>query len=272
MSDFYTRVRKVLLTSSPEEKVRLSGRLYEDWYAGRLSREPLQEPGGGEVESFPAPGRPAQPKLVRPRDLKQRKLSSEEGRAALIHAICHIEFNAINLALDAVYRFRHLPDAYYTDWLQVAREEAYHFSLLEERLKEMGYAYGDFPAHNGLWEMALKTEGDVLHRMALVPRVYEARGLDVTPPMMQRLREAGEERAVAILEIILRDEIGHVKIGNRWYYWACERAGCEPVATFRRLIKQYMNNKLAAGFNYEARIEAGFSEMELRELEASLKV
>ncbi|MEJ2654165.1 MAG: ferritin-like domain-containing protein [Acidihalobacter sp.] len=149
--------------------------------------------------------------------MPRRGLGTREGRAALVHAVAHIEFNAINLALDAVYRFRSLPRAYYDDWLRVADEEARHFMLLADRLTDFGMRYGDLPAHNGLWEMAVKTADDWLLRMALVPRVLEARGLDVTPGMIERLRQAGDMETVAALEVILREEVGHVAIGSRWF-------------------------------------------------------
>lgn len=254
------------MCSLPTEKCRLAKALYEDW---RATDMPLVD---GVVQSVPVPGRPERPELVAPRQLKHRKLTTTEGRAALIHAITHIEFNAINLALDAVYRFRGLPRAFYADWLQVAAEEAYHFDLLHQRLTALGYDYGDFPAHNGLWEMACKTDHDVMKRMALVPRVYEARGLDVTPGMMQRLKQAGDTQTVEILEIILREEIGHVQIGNRWYYWACEQRGLEPIRTFRELVREAMPKGMLTQFNYPARIEAGFTEEELKSLEASLSL
>ncbi len=212
------------------------------------------------------PGRPDKPDLIEPEKLKQRKLGSETGRATLIHAIAHIEFNAINLALDAVYRFRGMPDAYYGEWLKVASEEAYHFSLLNHRLKKMGYHYGDFPAHNGLWEMVLKTAHDVLIRMALVPRVLEARGLDVTPGMMERLKKAGDSETVDILEIILRDEIGHVAIGSRWFKYACKQRGLNPEKTFRELLVEYMGGVLRGPFHTEARLKAGFTQEEMDEL------
>ncbi|MEE9352035.1 MAG: ferritin-like domain-containing protein, partial [Thiotrichaceae bacterium] len=209
------------------------------------------------------PGRPEKPELVPVNQVKRRKLTTEEGRATLIHAIAHIEFNAINLALDAVYRFRDMPDDYYTDWLQVASEEAYHFSLLEVRLQQMGYVYGDMPAHNGLWESCINTEHDVMVRMALVPRVLEARGLDVTPGMMEKLQSVGDQQTVDILAIILRDEIGHVRIGSRWFHYCCEQRQLEPEATFLNLIKEYMDGALRGPFHREARLQAGFTEQEL---------
>lgn len=255
-----------LMCAEPGAKCELAKRAYQQWINNELV---LQD---GVVESVEVPGRPERPELVAPRNLKQRKLTSPEGLAALIHAIAHIEFNAINLALDAVYRFRGLPADFYGDWLRVAFEESEHYELLIDRLTKSGYLYGDFPAHNGLWEMARRTDQDVLERMALVPRVYEARGLDVTPGMMERLRSAGDHETVAILEVILREEIGHVKIGNRWYHWVCEQAQLEPMETFRKLVREAMPKGLLTQFNYPARIEAGFTEQELKELEASLNV
>jgi len=216
------------------------------------------------------PGRPATPQLVSPRELKQRAVTSVDGRAALLHALAHIEFNAINLALDALWRFDALPSAYYDDWLQVAAEEAYHFSLLVSHLRTLGdqYDYGCFPAHDGLWDMARRTSGDWLARLALVPRTLEARGLDASPPIKAKLSSAGDKAGAAILDIILRDEIGHVAIGNRWYRWGCERAGCEPVETYARLAAQYGAPRLRGPFNLEARRAAGFDDAELAALQA----
>jgi len=259
----YQAAHAVLMLDDPATKLTAAAELRARWQAGELARAVAPSP-----EPIEVPGRPARPLLVHPREVPQRKLSSPEGRAALVHAIAHIEFNAINLALDAVYRFRDMPDAYYGDWLQVAAEEAYHFSLLRDRLAELGHDYGDLPAHNGLWEMAVKTAHDVLVRMALVPRVLEARGLDVTPGMMERLRQVGDERTVGLLEIILRDEIGHVAIGSRWYAWCCERRGLEPQATFLALLDEYMTGRLRGPFHEEARRQAGFSEAELAKLHA----
>lgn len=214
------------------------------------------------------PGRPARPELVPPLAVSHRSMRTVEGRAALIHALAHIEFNAINLALDAIWRFGGLPRAYYADWLQVAAEEALHFSLLSEHLQTQGFYYGDFPAHNSLWDMAEKTAGDVLARIALVPRTLEARGLDASPSVRAKLAQAGDQAAAAILDIILRDEIGHVAIGNRWYRWLCESRALEPVATYAELAAQYKAPPLRGPFNLEARRAAGFSETELAALGA----
>jgi uncharacterized ferritin-like protein (DUF455 family) len=209
------------------------------------------------------PGRPLQPALVPPREVKHRSMASLEGRAAMIHALAHIEFNAINLALDAIWRFAGMPPDYYVDWLRVAREEAYHFSLLATHLRTLGYAYGDFSAHNSLWELTEKTSHDVVARMALVPRMMEARGLDASPRTRAKLAQAGDEDAAAIIDIILRDEIGHVAIGNRWYGWLCRERQLEPLATFAALAVQYKAPILRGPFNLEARRAAGFSEQEL---------
>lgn len=236
--------------------------LYTDWYVDALLNSE-EAPATSIVE----PGRPAKPELVAPRALARRSAYTPEGRAALIHALCHIEFNAINLALDAVYRFRQMPREYYTDWLQVAKEEAYHFGLLEQHLATLGYRYGDFPAHNGLWEMALATDHDVLVRMALVPRVMEARGLDVTPSIMDKLSTAGDEDAVAILQIIQRDEVGHVEIGTRWYRYVCAQRGLDAFATFKQLLKQYLKGQVKGPYDIAMRKRAGFSDEELAYLE-----
>jgi len=234
--------------------------LITNWKESNLNRDK------SELVKIDIPGRPENPELINPSELKQRKLGSELGRATLIHAILHIEFNAINLALDAVYRFRDMPDDYYGDWLKVASEEAYHFSLLEKRLNDMGYAYGDMPAHNGLWEMVLKTDHDVLIRMALVPRVLEARGLDVTPGMIEKLNKVGDKETVDILDIILRDEIGHVAIGSYWFKYCCQLQDLEPKQTFRNLLIEYMGGGPNKPLHQEARLQAGFSQDEIDEL------
>jgi uncharacterized ferritin-like protein (DUF455 family) len=219
---------------------------------------------------FPAPaglpGCPARPELRSHLDVPKRSPFTREGLAALLHAVTHIEFNAINLALDAAWRFPGMPRDYYLDWVKVAAEEAHHFSLLRAQLQGMGYDYGDFPAHTGLWDMIAKTEGDVLARMALVPRTLEARGLDATPPMQAKLRRVGTPdalRAVEILDIILRDEIDHVAIGNHWYRYLCSQRGLEPIATYAELARSYGAPRLKGPLNLDARRQAGFDEAEL---------
>ena len=262
-NDFYTTVLQCLAEPDTARKCALTQAAWTALQAGQLIICPAQHGASRD-----APGRPELPRLVAPRELPRRRLHSIAGRAALLHALAHIEFNAINLALDAVCRFANMPEAYYRDWALVAAEEAYHFGMLRDRLQTLGYAYGDLPAHNGLWEMALQTGHDVLLRMALVPRVLEARGLDVTPGMMERLREAGDTESVAILEIILRDEIGHVAIGSRWFEYVCAQRNLVPAATFRALLSEHLPGRVKGPFHRAAREQAGFSAEELDDLEA----
>jgi uncharacterized ferritin-like protein (DUF455 family) len=209
------------------------------------------------------PGRPQKPNLVPPLSLPKRSMRTDEGRAALIHALAHIEFNAINLALDAIWRFDDMPANYYTDWLKVAAEEAYHFNLLNAHLKQLGFAYGDFDGHDSLWEMVDRTKDDVLARMALVPRTMEARGLDASPSLRNKFAQVGDHQMADILDIILRDEIGHVAIGNHWFNWLCSQRQLDPISTFENLCNQYRAPKLKPPFNLQARREAGFTETEL---------
>jgi uncharacterized ferritin-like protein (DUF455 family) len=232
------------------------------WEEGRV---PL-DMQAAHVPDCAIPGRPARPELVPPLNVKPRSMRTLEGRAALIHALAHIEFNAINLALDAIWRFAGMPREYYADWLRVAAEEALHFSLLAAHLRTLGFAYGDFPAHNSLWDMAEKTGGDVLARIALVPRTLEARGLDASPGVRAKLAQAGDDAAAAILDIILRDEIGHVAVGNRWFGWLCDQRGIDPVAGYAELAVRYKAPPLRGPFNLDARRAAGFTETELAAL------
>lgn len=249
----------VLMLCDPAEKCAATRALQSSWMQARL--QAAAEPDC--VEPIIEPGRPRRPILVDGRDVPRRGIGSREGHAALLHAIAHIEFNAINLALDCVHRFRSMPPAFHQDWLQVAAEEAHHFGLVRERLQALGFDYGGFPAHNGLWLMACRTAHDLLARMALVPRVLEARGLDATPPIMARLRSIGDERSVAVLEVILRDEIGHVAIGDRWFRLLCAQRGLEPEATYLALIDSFDAPRPHPPLHREARRAAGFSEAEL---------
>ncbi|OBV37898.1 ferritin-like domain-containing protein [Janthinobacterium psychrotolerans] len=236
--------------------------------AAMAQARPAPDPAAALQAQGAIPGRPGRPELVPPRLVGRRSMITQEGRAMLVHALAHIEFNAMNLALDALWRFPDMPPEYYTDWLQVAAEEATHYSLLVAHLDVLGHAYGDFPAHDSLWEMVDKTRGDVLARMALVPRTLEARGLDAIPPLRAKLAQAGDMAAAAILDIILRDEVGHVEIGNRWYGYLCERRGLDLRATYAELAARYEAPTLRGPFNLEARRRAGFSELELSDLPA----
>ena len=229
----------------------------------KLSIDTSQYPCGVQGMHQTVPGRPIKPELVAPLSLPKRSMRTLEGRVALIHALAHIEFNAINLALDAIWRFDNMPENYYNDWLKVAAEEAYHFSLLNAHLQTLGYEYGSFSGHNSLWEMVDRTKSDVLARMALVPRTMEARGLDASPALRNKFAQIGDLKMVAILDIILRDEIGHVAIGNHWFNWLCIEQTLEPITTFEQLCQQYSAPKLKPPFNLEARRLAGFSEAEL---------
>jgi uncharacterized ferritin-like protein (DUF455 family) len=257
----HARCRAALLAGDPEEKARLARALAADWRAGRLDRDD-QDP----AEPIPQPGLPPRLQLVPPRKLARRGTHTPEGRANLFHAVAHIEFSAINLALDAVYRFRGLPDAYYHDWLQVAEEEVGHFELIRAHLRTLGCDYGDLPAHDSLWAAACATADDPLARMALVPRYLEARGLDVNPGMQDRLREAGDLEGVAILEVILRDEIGHVARGDHWFRYLCAQRGLDPETSYRELVQRHIRSPWHGPFHCAARRQAGFSEGELRAL------
>ncbi len=264
MTDLHAAARRCLDATDPAEKLQLTHAAWQALQAGELR----PDPAASAPAPIAAPGRPTRPLLVNARQVPQRGLGSEEGRAALVHAVAHIEFNAINLAWDAVYRFRGMPEAYYRDWASCAADEARHFAMLATRLAELGHAYGDFDAHDGLWAMAEKTAHHDTARMALVPRVLEARGLDVTPGMIERLRHLGDARTVAILEVILREEVAHVAAGTRWYLHCCARDGVEPVETFFALLQQYMGVSLRGPFNRPARLEAGFVSAELDRLAA----
>lgn len=221
--------------------------------------------GAGEKLSAPrpGPGRAAQPLLLPHTQLKAKSMATPEGRAMLVHAIAHIELNAIDLALDVVWRFAGMPEAFYTDWVRIAQEEAKHFGLLRQHLVDMGFDYGDFPAHNSLWDMAERTQDDLLARIGLVPRTLEARGLDASPGVKNKLVSAGDHRAGEILDIILHDEIGHVAAGNRWFRHLCAERGLDPVHSYAQLMARYDAPKLRPPFNMAARRLAGFEQAEL---------
>jgi len=261
--NLYDVVYEALMECDPDAKCVAATRALEDFRGGLLAAVASSAP----AQPIALPGLPQKLALVSPLEVRHRGLGTPEGRAALIHALVHIEFNAINLALDAVYRFRDMPAAFYDDWLKVAAEEAYHFTLLRDHLRGLGYEYGDFTAHNGLWDMANKTAHDPLVRMALVPRLLEARGLDVTPGIRNKLVSAGDQAVAPILDIILRDEVGHVGIGNRWFGALCAQQGLQPATTFAALLKTYEASPPRPPINREARIAAGFEEDELAWIE-----
>ncbi len=248
---------QALLVRSPQEKVRLVQALSGDTIDCAAT---IKHPMG-------IPGRPERPQIVSALKVRQRSMLTTAGRAALIHSLAHIEFNAINLALDIIWRFPGMPAAFYADWLKVAKDEAYHFGLLSDHLGTLDHVYGDFPAHDGLWEMADRTQGDLLARLALVPRTLEARGLDASPPMRAKLAGAGDHAGARIIDIILRDEITHVAIGNAWYRRLCDERGLDAVAHYRVLAETYRAPRLRGPFNLEARRAAGFTDLELQALQ-----
>jgi uncharacterized ferritin-like protein (DUF455 family) len=251
----------ILASTDPQRKVSQLQQLFGDYHQQRVT---LDSGRGLDVPHTGIPGRPIKPELVPPLQVPKRKMDSREGRASLLHSLAHIEFNAMNLALDAIWRFPNMPDQYYEDWLKVAKEEAYHFSLVNEHMHSFGFTYGDFPAHNSLWEMVERTADAVIARMALVPRTMEARGLDAVPGIRDRFKQVKDETAVEILEIILHDEIGHVLIGNRWFNFLCEKDLLSPITAYRELAKKYRAPILKPPFNIAARQQAGFTAEELQ--------
>ncbi len=259
-NSLFAMARACLGASELESKLVLVLSMRDEWQAGGLS---IKETALPDVRDA---GRPARPQLVHPRELPRRSTSTQQGRLALIHAVAHIEFNAINLACDAVFRFQQMPRSYYDDWVRVAAEEAEHFSMLRGYLIDEDCDYGDFPGHNGLWDMALRTAEDPLTRMAMVPRMLEARGLDVTPGMIERFRILGDTRMVEILSLILKEEIGHVEIGSRWFHYLCAQRGLEPERTYLDLLTHFLNGEIRCPLNLKARRQAGFSETELESL------
>jgi len=252
---------RALRVADPGERCVAVGSLAA--FDGTIDTEAaLAEPPG-------VPGRPARPPLVAPGAVAPRAVGTAEGRAALLHALAHIEFNAIGLALDHLWRFAGLPEEYYRDWLRVAIEEAHHFALLRGRLLDAGHDYGDFPAHDGLWEMARRSADDPLWRMALVPRTLEARGLDASPAVRAKFLAIGDAESARVIDVILRDEIGHVAVGNRWFRHLCERRGLAVDTTYREAVRRCRAPRLRGPFNVAARLRAGFTPEEIDELQRS---
>lgn len=262
MKNLFILLDKALRETDALAKAEQTQAIWQLYLSGSLIVEPIPR-----HDDLLIAGRPVKPQLVAHEAVQKRKLSSQEGYGAMLHAICHIEFNAINLALDAAWRFRQMPIEFAIDWLKVAAEEAQHFLLMRARLQAFGYDYGDFPAHGNLWDMAYKTAFDPLLRMALVPRVLEARGLDVTPAIREKVKQQGDMATCDVLDIIYRDEVGHVKIGNQWYLYLCQMRDLEPMALFRQLISHFDLFIFRGFVNKEARERAGFSAFELALLE-----
>jgi uncharacterized ferritin-like protein (DUF455 family) len=260
MSELRQTALELLSITDPKMKVERVSQLFADYHLQLID---LDVSASFNSKGMALPGRPQKPELVPPLSVPKRKMDTLEGRLSLLHSLAHIEFNAMNLALDAIWRFSDMPKQYYEDWLKVAKEEAYHFSLIEGHLQSVGVAYGDFPAHNSLWEMVERTADAVIARMALVPRTMEARGLDAVPAIRDRFKQVKDQRVVEILEIILSDEVGHVLIGNQWFNFLCTKDGLSPVKAYQELARAYRAPVLRGPFNLEARKQAGFTVEEL---------
>lgn len=244
----------VLREPEPAAKIALGAAAAKSWHAGSITDV-------GDCRPSPRPARPAKPELRRPGDMPRRSTSGQRGRIALLHAIAHIELNAVDLAWDLIARFANpdLPRAFYDDWVQVAADEGRHFTMLVERLAELQASYGDLPAHDGLWQAAEETAGDLTTRLAVVPMLLEARGLDVTPAMADKLRGGGDDTSADILRLIYKEEISHVAVGRYWFEWSCQRQGLAPIAHWRALIGRHFKGILKPPFNHAARNQAGMA-------------
>lgn len=245
-----------ILSTDLDEKTELAQEAARRWHARRLSlRSPL------DPDLPERPGRPAKPELVPPKATEKRSLHTLPGRIAMLHALAHIELNAVDLALDIVARFatEPVPHSFFDGWMQVAFEESKHFRMVRERLKALGADYGDMPAHDGLWQAAHSTRNDLTARLAVVPLILEARGLDVTPSLQVKMRETGDIESADVLKVIYDDEKGHVAIGAKWFRFLCARERRDPAATFKELVRANFRGSLKAPFNDVARAEAGLT-------------
>ncbi len=250
------RAVQVLSTADGREKTALGRAHAADWFAARAAGTPLPV---GQADPPMRPARPQKPDLLDPRDVPRRRPGSQQGRIALLHAVAHIELNAVDLHWDIIARFadQPMPLGFYDDWVKAADEEAKHFNLVSDCLEALGSHYGALPAHAGMWRAAEDTAGDLLGRLAVVPMVLEARGLDVTPGMIEVFRKAGDAGAIAALQTIYAEEVGHVAYGSKWFNWLCGRDGTDPKEVFHRLVRHYFHGTLKPPFNEEKRAEAG---------------
>jgi uncharacterized ferritin-like protein (DUF455 family) len=264
-TDWFYRFEQALIERDPADKVSQTRALFTNWCALDVDAQQnaIDQTSQSVIRQLPTAGRPDKPELLEGNQVPKRGMGTVEGRIALLHSLAHIEFNAINLALDAVYRFRRMPVDYFTDWLKVANDEAIHFTMVRERLQSLGADYGDMAAHAGLWQMALRTDHDVLVRMALVPRLLEARGLDVAPPMIKKLKDQQDHDSAVILQRIYTDEITHVEVGNRWFAHLCQERNLDGAVVFRDLLKGDTSAYLHSPYNDEARFKAGFTQAEM---------
>lgn len=242
----------VLRTADPWQKTGRSLALAEGWFAGEIA-----EIGLGDPPDFPA--RPERPELLDPRKMPRRRPGSLAGRVALLHAIAHIELNAVDLHWDAIARFGHvpLPRGYFDDWVRAASEESKHFRLIDTRLRALGSCYGALPAHAGMWRACAATRDDLMGRLAVVPMVLEARGLDVTPGMIEMFKQQNDPETVAVLEVIYAEEVGHVAYGSKWFHFLCGRQDADPKPLFHALVRKYFDAPLRPPFNDAKRAEAG---------------
>jgi len=264
MSHLFNLIEQALLSNSVEKTIELTQQAYAICQSG-VRFDDSSERKICSIEQVMFPEKPV---CVSPRELPRRRLGTEAGKRSFIHAIAHIEFNAIKLALDITYRFKGMPQQYYKDWLFVANDECKHFKMLCDHLATYGCSYGDLPSHDGLWSMAVKTEHDLLARLSLVPRYLEARGLDVTPAMLDKLLVQKDTETAEILKVILEDEVLHVKFGSTWLTYACELQNIERESIFFEHVNHYLKGQVLGPFNRPLRLRAGFSEEELRELES----
>ena len=248
--------QSVLRTSDGREKTALSRRYAAEWKA---ARENGAHPEPGQADPPTHPARPARPELLSPRDVPRRRPGSPEGRIALLHAVAHIELNAVDLHWDIIARFTHvpMPIGFYDDWVKAADEESKHFNLMCDCLEALGSHYGALPAHAGMWRAAQDTATDLMGRLAVVPMVLEARGLDVTPGMIEVFRKAKVDQAVSALETIYAEEVAHVAYGSKWFHFLCGRHEMDPKEAFHGLVRRYFHSPLKPPFNEEKRAEAG---------------
>jgi len=248
---------EVLTTADGRSKTALSKRYAADWFAARSGDAPAIEVGTATPPLHPS--RPDKPELLSPRDVPRRRPGSEAGRIALLHAVAHIELNAVDLHWDIIARFGHvpMPVGFYDDWVKCAEEESRHFEMVCDCLEAMGSYYGALPAHAGMWRAAEDTAEDLMGRLAVVPMVLEARGLDVTPGMIDIFRKAKADQAVAALEVIYAEEVGHVAYGSKWFHFLCGRENADPKDVFHQLVRRYFHGALKPPFNEEKRAEAG---------------
>jgi uncharacterized ferritin-like protein (DUF455 family) len=263
MENLFAIAHQCLIESNLDKKILNSSNAAKKILDGRINYDSINI----DLNSI-KPGRPVKPALISPKDVPRRNIQSIEGRAAMIHSFAHIEFNAINLAWDLICRFQNMPEDFYTDWVTVAGEETKHFRLLRDNLNRIGFEYGDFPAHDGLWTIAEQTQHDILLRLAVVPRIMEARGLDVTPNLIERFRQINDNKTVSMLELILEEEIGHVSYGTKWFHYMCEHKNQDPDKKFKQIIDEFIPSNKTKKINHEARLMAGFSQSELDYLAA----